>query len=457
MAIKVSQLNQMLETEQDFAAELPLSAPVEESLREGVNIEANALYPPTIPAELLTREKVLLQSRLHEVSSLLKNTCESLTYINPLKETFESLAFVNPLKDTFESLAYVNPLKDQMLALGAVNPLKDQMLALGAVNPLKAPMDSIKLMLSSYENISFVNPLTAFGYDSSLQAAYQKIADAIHNSLTLQNAYIDYKRFVNPFVDRERIRKQLEEVEHGRVVLEASDFDFLEEFISPSFVAHLARLSPEKRNDALANLMWSLSRGRKFRTALKHIFSSHPKLARRWPSIEEGIYVHCKGKFIASASTLIFTLEGMLLDVMEARGEAIRRGRNIYAVDNHGNIKRDADNKRISLMGMHNKLQNCQLSDLPILMKMSGRLLRQLPSVRNNIAHGEVVLNADRTLSTRLTWAIYALSYAVAIELIATDIIKSTGFHLIEARDEAKSNLSSAEVYLTHEVFASTA
>ena len=241
-------------------------------------------------------------------------------------------------------------------------------------------------------------------------------------------------------------------IERGDRAFGDSEYSFLEEFITGDFAIYLGRLDPAQRQAELADCMWRLTRSRAFRTILRRVFACHPDLNTRWTAISEGLSSHRRGHHHAAVRTILPEIEGLLTQLLLARGEAIMHGGKPHAVGPDGNVLRNRRGDVVKLGGLGEKLVRCRPTDDPALQIVADRFLRQLPPDRNRTLHGEDGAAGNREFSTRLVCGLYVLVYVSAIELHARGALVRV-VSMAEARSQAERTLDKARIFLPSDVF----
>lgn len=254
-----------------------------------------------------------------------------------------------------------------------------------------------------------------------------------------------------------RMRKMREETEKGSEALRYFEYFFLVSFLDFSFVAELRRLQEEARYGEVYEAMRFLSCHPSFRVRLKATLNAHPSLAWRWEAVSQGLFNHRKGNFHASVRTLLPEAEGILTDIMMARGELKLQNKSYYALDANGNVLQEMNKygtlTKVKMSGLSMKAQHCKPPDASVLRWVNNHFLQQLSQPRNKTLHGQDASMGNAQFSTRLVWAIYALSFGAAEELFVQETMRTRTSSDRDARDKAGQRLDGARIYLGNAIF----
>ena len=201
-------------------------------------------------------------------------------------------------------------------------------------------------------------------------------------------------------------------------VFEASGFAFLSEFVSEHFVVQIGRLEPRMREAYLTKRMYRLTSEHRFFQFMERVYSSHPKLQQRWGPVARAIDAHGKRDFYLSITALLPQVEGVFTDLLIARSEvAMYRGKPHAKNAATGRLILNRQNKHIKLDGLQSKIQRCDPTDDPVLQGVVENFLKRATKDRNPILHGNRPKYYSMKMSTQLAWVLYALGYALAVEL----------------------------------------
>ncbi len=233
------------------------------------------------------------------------------------------------------------------------------------------------------------------------------------------------------------------------LAFEHSGFAFLSAFVSMKFILRVGRTNPQVRHAVLTKKMARITRSPEFNKLMEDMFASNTILAKRWPSVEEGLNAHRCGQYYNSISNLIREVEGIFTEIMIARGES-----TIYHGQPHpkradGTLIRNKRKKIVSFHGMNDKLKHCNYLTDPILRDVADRYLNAYMRERNAIIHGHHHKFGTVKRSTQIVWVLYVLAYVFLLVSMIDELIRLEAVNPKDARTKAEIRLRDKKLNLT--------
>lgn len=206
------------------------------------------------------------------------------------------------------------------------------------------------------------------------------------------------------------IAQQIRQWELAEEALTETGFEYTFHFLSGSFLAKLARVSPPLRKVVVSRNMLELTRSEVFTLKVENLFCKSSLLEPRKKIVMQALGAHRRREYYISIPVLIAQVEGIIGDIFILKDIAVRKGHKLYQRDINGQIKTDKKGEPIEISGLGTLVTRSKIREKEVFEFVVGQFVDNLVGERHAILHGRKTNYGKAKLSTQTILLLFVLA-----------------------------------------------